>query len=67
MIKEIPRKYFKKFNYKILISDDSSNENTVKHMINIYWTRAIEPGSDERHFISKLRFDETVFLNKDID
>ena len=35
VINEIPRNYFKKFNYKILISDDSSNDNTVKHMINI--------------------------------
>ena len=36
-------------------------------MINVYWTRAIAPGSGERHFISPLRFAEPVFLNKDID
>ena len=35
VINEIPFSYFKKFNYQILISDDSSNDNTVKHMNNI--------------------------------
>ncbi|MDC3114441.1 glycosyltransferase family 2 protein [Candidatus Pelagibacter sp.] len=35
VINEIPFSYFKKFNYKILISDDSSNDNTIKHMNNI--------------------------------
>jgi len=35
VINEIPFNYFKKFNYQILISDDSSNDNTVKHMNNI--------------------------------
>ena len=36
-------------------------------MIKVYWTRAIAPGSGERHFISPLRFQEPIFLNKDID
>ena len=36
-------------------------------MIRVYWTRAIAPGSGERHFISPLRFREPVWLNKDID
>ena len=35
VINEIPFSYFKKFNYKVLISDDSSNDNTIKHMNNI--------------------------------
>jgi len=32
VINEIPLKYFKKYNYKILISDDSSNDNTLKYI-----------------------------------
>ena len=36
-------------------------------MIKVYWTRAIAPGSGERHFISPLRFQEPIFLNKDYD
>jgi len=35
VINEIPFSYFKKFNYKVLISDDSSNDNTIKYMNNI--------------------------------
>ena len=35
VINEIPLKYFKKYNYEILISDDSSNDNTIQHMKNI--------------------------------
>ena len=35
VINEIPFSYFKKFNYKVLISDDSSNDNTIKHINNI--------------------------------
>lgn len=35
--------------------------------INVYWTRAIAPGSGERHFISPLRFQEPEFLHKNID
>ena len=35
VINEIPLKYFKKNNYEILISDDSSNDNTIQHMKNI--------------------------------
>ena len=35
VINEIPFTYFKKFNYKVLISDDSSNDNTIKYMNNI--------------------------------
>ena len=34
--------------------------------VNVYWTRAIAPGSGERHFISPLRFQEPVFLTKHI-
>ena len=32
VIKEIPLKFFKKKNYKILISDDCSNDNTKSHI-----------------------------------
>jgi GT2 family glycosyltransferase len=32
VINEIPFKYFKKYNYKILISDDFSNDNTKKYI-----------------------------------
>ena len=32
VINEIPLKYFNKYSYKILISDDSSNDNTLKHI-----------------------------------
>ena len=32
VIDEIPKKYFAKYNYKILISDDSSNDSTIKYM-----------------------------------
>ncbi len=35
VINEIPFSYFKKFNYKVLISDDSSNDNTINYMNNI--------------------------------
>jgi len=35
--------------------------------VNVYWTRAIAPGSGERHFISPLRFQEPEFLHKNID
>ena len=35
VINEIPFKYFKKYRYEILISDDSSNDNTIHHMMNI--------------------------------
>lgn len=35
--------------------------------INVYWAKAIAPGSGERHFISGLRFPEPVFLHKHID
>ena len=35
VINEIPFTYFKKFNYKVLISDDSSNDNTINYMNNI--------------------------------
>ena len=35
--------------------------------INVYWARAIAPGSGDRHFISPLRYPEPVFLNKHID
>ena len=32
VINEIPLKYFKKHNYKILISDDSSKDSTIEYM-----------------------------------
>lgn len=32
VIDEIPKKYFAKYNYKILISDDSSNDSTIQYM-----------------------------------
>ena len=32
VINEIPLKFFKKYNYKILISDDFSNDNTMSHI-----------------------------------
>jgi len=32
VINEIPLKFFKKYNYKILISDDFSNDNTKSHI-----------------------------------
>ena len=32
VINEIPLKYFKKYNYKILISDDSSKDSTIEYM-----------------------------------
>ena len=32
VIQEIPLQYLKKYNYKILISDDSSNDNTLKYI-----------------------------------
>ena len=35
VIQEIPLQYLKKYNYKILISDDSSNDNTLKYIKNI--------------------------------
>ncbi len=35
VINEIPFKFFKKYNYKILISDDYSNDNTKKYIQNI--------------------------------
>ena len=35
VINEIPFSYFKKFNYKVLITDDSSNDNTINYMNNI--------------------------------
>ena len=35
VINEIPFSYFKKFNDKVLISDDSSNDNTINYMNNI--------------------------------
>ena len=35
VINEIPFKFFKKYNYKILISDDFSNDNTKKYIQSI--------------------------------
>ncbi len=35
VIQEIPFKYLNKYNYKILISDDSSNDNTLNYIKNI--------------------------------
>ena len=35
IIKEMPFDYLAKFNYKILFSDDSSNDNTIDHIIEI--------------------------------
>ena len=32
VINEIPLKFFEKYNYKILISDDCSNDNTKSHI-----------------------------------
>ena len=32
VINEIPFQFFKKYNYKILISDDYSNDNTKKYI-----------------------------------